>query len=157
MHTYPPFHTYTFYNAIEKSGIRGTDMCYSATVVSIIRLQYLINFHRTKNPTWDYWNITKWSAIELAVGIVCTCIPSIRMVMARLLPGRFSSTRETDHKRHRYNGGSGKIMSNSSFVLKGNSQGRDLDGKNITCTKTFTVEGREDDEMELVRVPKSSV
>lgn len=121
----------------------------SATVVSIIRLQFLITFARTKNPTWDQQSITKWSAIEIAVGMVCSCLPSIRVILVRVLPRTFGSSHDRDN-RHQYHSTNGKRSKNSGFNMK-DVQKADED-KVIHCTKTFELNRshKDDDEVELV-------
>ncbi|KAG5659609.1 hypothetical protein KAF25_002168, partial [Fusarium avenaceum] len=55
------------------------------TIVSIIRLQFLQRFHLdSQNPTWDYYEISKWSTIEITVGMICVCLPSLRLMLTRL-------------------------------------------------------------------------
>ncbi|KAL8336992.1 hypothetical protein RB601_008473 [Gaeumannomyces tritici] len=56
------------------------------TVVSILRLQSLVEFASSSNPTWDHWDITHWSAIEINVGIICACLPSLRLLLVRIFP-----------------------------------------------------------------------
>jgi hypothetical protein len=36
--------------------------------------------------TWDYLEASLWSMIEWEVGIICVCMPSIRLGLARLFP-----------------------------------------------------------------------
>ena len=46
----------------------------SVTVVSILRLRSLVTFEsHSTNPTWEYLEVSKWSTIEINVGIICTC------------------------------------------------------------------------------------
>ncbi|CAM1509568.1 Fc.00g033070.m01.CDS01 [Cosmosporella sp. VM-42] len=54
------------------------------TIISIARLQSLILFANSNNPTWDRLEITNWSAVELNAGMICTCMPSIRLMLVRL-------------------------------------------------------------------------
>jgi hypothetical protein len=128
-----------------------TDHHRSATVISIIRLQFLITFARTQNPMWDQQNITKWSAIEIAVGVVCSCIPSIRVILVRILPRTFSSSNDSK-RRNYYHSTEGK-----SSKLSGRSRGQsDVEGtdKVIHCTTTFELNRthKDDDEVELVPI-----
>ncbi|QPG94069.1 hypothetical protein C2857_004435 [Epichloe festucae Fl1] len=69
------------------------------TVVSVLRLQSLIYFSNSTNPTWDNWIIGWWSIIEVNVGIVCTCLPTLRLVLVRMAPCIFSTngSRSTTH------------------------------------------------------------
>ncbi|KLU91462.1 hypothetical protein MAPG_09982 [Magnaporthiopsis poae ATCC 64411] len=56
------------------------------TVVSILRLQSMVEFASTINPTWDHWDLTKWSTIEINVAIMCACLPSLRLLLVRMFP-----------------------------------------------------------------------
>ena len=55
-----------------------------------MRLQSLILFANSMNPTWDNWNVAWWSTIEIATGLICTCLPSVRLILVRLFPRVFS-------------------------------------------------------------------
>ncbi|KAM0472016.1 hypothetical protein ACHAPX_008963 [Trichoderma viride] len=57
-----------------------------ATAISIVRLQSLVHFGNSANPTWDHWNVAYWSTVEVNVSIICTCLPSIRLILAHLFP-----------------------------------------------------------------------
>lgn len=57
-----------------------------ATVISIVRLQSLFHFGNSANPTWDHWSVAYWSTVEVNVSIICTCLPSIRLILAHLFP-----------------------------------------------------------------------
>ncbi|KAH7327789.1 putative PTH11-typeG-protein-coupled receptor [Stachybotrys elegans] len=66
------------------------------TVVSIIRLQWIVNFGaRSLNPTWENLNIIMWSAIEVHVGIMCACLPSLRLVLVRMFPTILGTIQES--------------------------------------------------------------
>lgn len=62
------------------------------TVISIIRLQSLIHFANSHNPTWDEFEVGKWSTIEVNVGIICSCMPAMRLVLVRCFPVVFGSS-----------------------------------------------------------------
>ncbi|KAG5919105.1 hypothetical protein E4U53_004026 [Claviceps sorghi] len=62
------------------------------TIVSILRLQSLVYFYRSSNPTWDLWYTAWWSTIEINVGLICACLPTIRVILVRLWPDIFGST-----------------------------------------------------------------
>ena len=141
----------TLYVILRSSICLHTDHYCSATVISIIRLQFLITFARTQNPMWDQQNITKWSAIEIAVGVVCSCIPSIRVILVRVLPRTFSSSNDSKRQNY-YHSTEGK-----SSKLSGRSRGQsDVEGtdKVIHCTTTFELNRthKDDDEVELVHI-----
>ncbi|KAK3201487.1 hypothetical protein GRF29_185g1119024 [Pseudopithomyces chartarum] len=56
------------------------------TIISILRLRSLVHFAKTQNMTWDYLEASLWSLLEVQVGIICACLPSIRLGLARLFP-----------------------------------------------------------------------
>jgi hypothetical protein len=57
------------------------------TAVCILRLNTLIVFGKTQNPTWDYLPAALWSIVEMQVGVICACLPAAKVFFARLLPG----------------------------------------------------------------------
>jgi hypothetical protein len=119
----------------------------SATVVSCIRLRFLINLAHSTNITWDQANITKWSNIEIVVGIVCACLPSVRVFLVRFLPSMFSTSTEKSQRTGTHN------RTARSGGLTSKISGKQVeDNKTIHCTTTFTVDqgSTDDDEMELV-------
>ncbi|KAK7700729.1 hypothetical protein SLS57_012014 [Botryosphaeria dothidea] len=56
------------------------------TIVSILRLQVLIQFGSTHNLTWDYTAVGYWSTIEIHVGIICACMPAMRSLFMNCMP-----------------------------------------------------------------------
>ncbi|KAK1990411.1 hypothetical protein LX36DRAFT_686034 [Colletotrichum falcatum] len=48
-----------------------------ATITSIIRLQYLVLFSHTYDPTWDNSYVVIWSSIEVNVAIMCGSLPAL--------------------------------------------------------------------------------
>ncbi|KKA27320.1 hypothetical protein TD95_005006 [Thielaviopsis punctulata] len=79
------------------------------TVISIVRLQSLIHFANSHNPTWDNFLAGKWSTIEVNVGIICSCMPSMRLVLVRCFPIVFGSTVS------RSRSGSAPVVANGSY------------------------------------------
>ncbi|KAH5122993.1 hypothetical protein HBH71_038790 [Parastagonospora nodorum] len=66
------------------------------TVVSILRLKYLVQFAHTDNVTWDYLPIGYWSAVESHVGVMVAALPAIRSLQRsisdRLFPKPVTAT-----------------------------------------------------------------
>ncbi|KAH8884971.1 putative PTH11-type G-protein coupled receptor protein [Thozetella sp. PMI_491] len=56
------------------------------TVMSVLRLQSLVTFANSMNPTWDQFGASFWTVIELNVGIICTCMPTLRLILVRMFP-----------------------------------------------------------------------
>ncbi|KAK5939993.1 hypothetical protein PMZ80_007411 [Knufia obscura] len=56
------------------------------TVVGILRLRSLVIVADTQNPMWDYLPVALWSAAEAYAGVICACLPTARVFVARTLP-----------------------------------------------------------------------
>jgi hypothetical protein len=56
------------------------------TVVSMLRLKYMIQFNNSHNVTWDYTPIGYWSTLEVHVGIIIACLPAVRSLQRRIFP-----------------------------------------------------------------------
>ncbi|USW51178.1 hypothetical protein Slin15195_G044970 [Septoria linicola] len=54
------------------------------TICSVIRLQYLVTWGSTDNPTWYYNSIALWSGIECTVAIICACLPAMAGLCRRV-------------------------------------------------------------------------
>ncbi|KAK2065203.1 hypothetical protein LY76DRAFT_499850, partial [Colletotrichum caudatum] len=59
------------------------------TIISIIRLQSLVRFAKSMNPTWDQYDVAFWSVIEVPIGIICCCMPTIRLILIKTFPSLF--------------------------------------------------------------------
>ncbi|KAH8673438.1 hypothetical protein BX600DRAFT_205209 [Xylariales sp. PMI_506] len=81
------------------------------TVVSILRLQYLLDFASDSNVTQNFVPVGVWSTVETCVGIVCACMPAIRSLCATALPSAFGTSKGSEYVN-------GKNTANSSFSAK---------------------------------------
>ncbi|UZP35154.1 hypothetical protein NXS19_002970 [Fusarium pseudograminearum] len=56
------------------------------TFMSIFRLYACIvaGVSHTDNQSWDYLAMSKWSTVEVNVGIWCACMPTLRIMLMRL-------------------------------------------------------------------------
>ncbi|KAF2750589.1 hypothetical protein M011DRAFT_516936 [Sporormia fimetaria CBS 119925] len=117
------------------------------TIVSILRLQSLVYFANSVNPTWDQFDVINWSTIEVNVGIICACMPTIRVILVRLFPKILGSTQNnTNQYLHKYGTGGPGRESKGPMSKGGFNNNQAI----ITYTKTFEVSrhDREDsDEM----------
>jgi hypothetical protein len=68
---------------------------YSVCIVSILRLQSLVAISNSEDQSYDNPAAATWSSVETNVGIICSCLPLLRPLMTKCLPGVFSS-----HRRH---------------------------------------------------------
>ncbi|KGQ05202.1 hypothetical protein BBAD15_g9528 [Beauveria bassiana D1-5] len=69
------------------------------TVVSALRLRSLIYFANSINPTWDELPLALWSTIEINVGLMCACLPTLRLILVRIWPRVFGSTLRSASER----------------------------------------------------------
>src|SRR4051812_5240184 len=46
----------------------------------------MIQFANSTNISWDYTPIGYWSTIEVHLGIICACLPTIRALILRIFP-----------------------------------------------------------------------
>ncbi|KAF1832247.1 hypothetical protein BDW02DRAFT_555181 [Decorospora gaudefroyi] len=67
----------------------------SVCIVSILRLQSLVQISNSKDPTYDNTPAATWSAVEVNVGIICSCLPLLRPLLTRWLPTAFPSRRRS--------------------------------------------------------------
>ena len=56
------------------------------TIVSALRLQTLVAFFNSKNPTYDFFGASIWSALEVYIGIICACLPAAKVFFFRVAP-----------------------------------------------------------------------
>ncbi|KAI4596754.1 hypothetical protein KJ359_005096 [Pestalotiopsis sp. 9143b] len=63
------------------------------TIVSILRLQWLLVFAKTTNVTQDFVPVGVWSTVETSVGIICACMPAVRSLCATVAPKMFGTTK----------------------------------------------------------------
>uniref|UniRef100_A0A8H7MZF4 CFEM domain-containing protein n=1 Tax=Bionectria ochroleuca TaxID=29856 RepID=A0A8H7MZF4_BIOOC len=57
------------------------------TIISIIRLENLIvHGWESPNATYEKVDVAVWSTIEINVGIICACMPSLRSLIVRTFP-----------------------------------------------------------------------
>ncbi|ESZ98764.1 hypothetical protein SBOR_0870 [Sclerotinia borealis F-4128] len=92
------------------------------TTISVIRLQSLIQFANTTNVTWDYVPAAYWSTLELHVGIICGCLPSLRPLLNLIMP-KLQSTVAVSTARTGGTTGKRSYMSSKPSAPKRNEKG----------------------------------
>ncbi|KAI9168098.1 Satratoxin biosynthesis SC20 cluster protein [Paramyrothecium foliicola] len=125
------------------------------TIVSIVRLHVLVKFGHTENPTWDYLEVCKWSTIEIAVGIICVCMPSFRLLLTRLFPSFFHSSHRS-YANYASNGdtapSSSKNRTRPLGLVTTSQKGTQLERINssgITLSRSYAIELSDNDEDDL--------
>jgi hypothetical protein len=130
---------------------------FSITVVSIVRLKFLVHFANSADPTWSQLDTILWSDIEINVGVICVCMPSMRVILVRIFPKAFGSTRNTSNKDRAKCGSRRGYKAESGGRLHP-SQASDmvLDSIVVKYTKTFELQhvDKHNDEIELVNLNK---
>lgn len=132
----------------------------SVTVVSILRLRSIVEFGSDSlNPTWDFFEVSLWSCIEVNVGIWCVCLPSFRLLLVRVFPVLGGSTQRSyarygssvnrtaeKNSRNRPFGPTATATSQFDDRPSRSSPG----GNQISYQKSYTVEVSDLDEIALV-------
>ncbi|KAL5394118.1 hypothetical protein PMIN06_008614 [Paraphaeosphaeria minitans] len=72
------------------------------TIVSILRLRALMDFVVSSDASWDFYNVSVWSTIEICTGIMCSCLPTVRQLLAKLFPIIQGSSARSRHKYYNY-------------------------------------------------------
>jgi len=82
----------------------------SVTIVSIIRVKALVSVSTSENVTWDNYPAMLWSRLEINCGIICICMPTLRLVLVRLFPTPDNSNQASGdaYKRSRISRGGNK-------------------------------------------------
>ena len=93
-----------------------TNVDYSGCITSILRLHSLYIASVSTDITYDNVGAATWSAIELNVGIMCSCVPAMRPVINLIFPRLLSSTRR-DHTSDPYPRGASYYRNDSIVEL----------------------------------------
>jgi hypothetical protein len=124
----------------------------SVTIVSIVRLQALVTFAESNNATWDNFPVSLWSTVEINVGIMCTCMPTLRLILVRLFPTLGGSSYAKGYYNTGGAGTGGAHVSGSRMTRT--SQKRTLVG-NLTGRSDHTATVQPGDSSDTV-LPKSA-
>ncbi|ETS81528.1 hypothetical protein PFICI_06530 [Pestalotiopsis fici W106-1] len=125
------------------------------TVVSILRLQSLVLFVDSSNASWDFVGVSDWSVIEINVGIICACMPSLRLILVRIFPAlggssnrskNYLQTGSLNYAKGRSRAGTGGQMP-SNIQYPGTAA-----KKGIIQQRTYTVQYGDNDEESLVKM-----
>ncbi|KAH7116358.1 hypothetical protein EDB81DRAFT_916785 [Dactylonectria macrodidyma] len=127
------------------------------TIISILRLRSIIKFSLpNQNPTWNFVGITTWSILEANVGIICACLPSLRLHLARILPNILGTSQQhsSSHTGRNETG----LSSNMDRVLGTHTRSATVVGmsrqrsetEGIACQRVYASEFGDNDETHLV-------
>ncbi|KAH7245728.1 hypothetical protein BKA59DRAFT_476161 [Fusarium tricinctum] len=142
----------------------GVGMMFSVgvfvTIMSILRLSAVVQAGagHSINVTWDYVVISKWSTIEANVGIVCACMPSLRILLVRLFPKLLgTSQRYYNYGSNKPTGGNTNKSRTQPLGTNATSQvdrskRQRIDPAGIQIDRSYEVEYGETDETYLVHM-----
>lgn len=68
-------------------------------VVSLLRLQSLYAVSVSNDISWDNPMAALWSNLEVNIGIICSCLPTLKTCILRVFPRLFSSHKATESGR----------------------------------------------------------
>lgn len=92
-------------------------------VTSAVRLRYLVKLSSSTNPAWDYTDPILWSGIEVAVSIAVACLPSIRVLLHKVLPQLWSGITSRSNRSRSKSGYIGEGTGQSENTSKVRSAG----------------------------------
>ncbi|KAM0551364.1 hypothetical protein ACHAPJ_008473 [Fusarium lateritium] len=140
----------------------GVGMMFSVgifvTIMSVLRLAATVQHGSgTLNATWEFFELSRWSTIEINVGIICACMPSLRILLVRLFPKLLgTSQRYYNYGSNRPTGGNTNKSRTQPLGTNATSQvdrtHRRIDPAGITCHRTYEVEYGDNDETLLVHM-----
>jgi hypothetical protein len=115
-------------------------------VVSLMRLQSLYAVSVSEDISWDNPMAALWSNLEVNIGIICSCLPTLKTCVMRVFPKMFSSSRGTSsgHGIMTIGGGmSGYGQGTGGRKKKRNSIGMQILGRGKRTPDVY--EGRQGD------------
>lgn len=131
------------------------------TVMSSLRLESLItNDYDSPNTTYVKQELANWSTVEVNVGIICACLPSIRTLLVMLLSRNGRPSRASrvsgfeDYSKSRH---FGTVSRSMAEPMEGGMMPRKPPNAGIrmerTCAVEFeTISDAASDEVRLVRM-----
>ena len=103
-------------------------------------------------------DVSIWSTIEINIGIICACMPTLRLILVRLFPF-LGGTRNTGKY---YNASGSNIKSDLPSRIRAEERGSNMPAhfspRDIVRHQTFSVEyGDSSDELQLVDVKAGAI
>jgi hypothetical protein len=128
----------------------------STLIVSCLRIERVMSYAKSQNPTWDNIPADYWSVMEANLGVFCVCMPALRRIFAHSCPTMFGSSR---HKSRSYEYTPNDKPSKGSKGSKGRRRNSIIGGslwtdtgitKTVDATVTYGTRKGSEDEVELV-------
>lgn len=124
-------------------------------VVSLLRLQSLYAVSISHDISWDNPMAALWSNLEVNIGIICSCLPTLKTCILAVFPRLFSSNRATE---------SGNAVATIGNVPSGpghsrrmrDSIGMHFLSRNHNATEIYQGPGDGDGDMERTQIRPGS-
>ncbi|KAG9228864.1 hypothetical protein BJ875DRAFT_388542, partial [Amylocarpus encephaloides] len=71
-----------------------------ATIISSVRIKFLLDFGARVDTTWEDVDAFAWSVIENSLTLICACLPALRPTFCLLLPRIFGVFNKSDGNVH---------------------------------------------------------
>lgn len=130
------------------------------TICSVVRLQALIGWTLSTNPTMDYAKLAVWSLVELDVGVICACMPGMAGLFRRLKKRgtEYIRSRSGDsHNASQVLASSNRGGPNASFYKKSRGGGDGITKTTVVSVqRTRGGDSASESEVELVQRSKES-
>jgi hypothetical protein len=66
-------------------------------IISLLRLQSLYAVSVSDDISWDNPMAALWSNLEVSIGIICSCLPTLKKCVMRVFPKMFTTSRGTSY------------------------------------------------------------
>lgn len=121
--------------------------------MSILRLRSLVEMAKSfDNPTWYNAPIIQWSVIEINVGLICACMPTLRLALVRIFKVFGESSVDKSHATDYHLQGITSGRGNVSRVMATVDGDRDRDVRldGVECRKSYNVEYTHADDSSIM-------
>lgn len=111
--------------------------------ISIIRIQYL---KLSEDTTWDNVDSSCWSVSELASGIICSCLPTLRPLLSQIMPS-MGSRSAPSHAKYVHHS-SGRDNTEGSSLGTKNKSGK-FGGRSVVYPEDVELQTKSGSQDEL--------
>lgn len=119
--------------------------------MSILRLRSLVELAKSvDNPTWYNAPIIQWSVIEINVGLICACMPTLRLALVRMFKVLGDSTLDKSYPTDYHMQGITSGRGNTSRVVATADRDRDMMFRGVECRKSYNVEYTQADDSSIM-------
>lgn len=117
-----------------------------------------MNLGSSANPTYDQIDVSIWSTVEINIGIICTCLPSIRLFLIRLFPRLGGSSHKTSGYQNYPDsyGKSENINSRAKTLVEAVKSQNRPEHHGIELKTMYEVRYSDEDETRLVKMQEEN-